>query len=95
MPWISDLRVWPYHLSEAVKAVDALIREHGLAEARIAWQMRLTGHGLGTGFAPYEQPIIAGEMGFMDELQAGMVIAFEPASSRLGSGRCGPRTSCS
>jgi Xaa-Pro aminopeptidase len=50
------------------------------------WQMRLTGHGLGTGFAPYEQPIIAGEMGFMDELKAGMVIAFEPGFFAPGLG---------
>jgi Xaa-Pro aminopeptidase len=64
-------------------AVAKVAESAGLAEY---WQMRLTGHGLGTGFAPYEQPIIAGEMGFMDELQAGMVIAFEPGFFAPGLG---------
>jgi Xaa-Pro aminopeptidase len=61
----------------------AIAEAAGLADY---WQMRLTGHGLGTGFAPYEQPIIAGEMGFMDELKAGMVIAFEPGFFAPGLG---------
>jgi Xaa-Pro aminopeptidase len=60
-----------------------VVEAAGLADY---WQMRLTGHGLGTGFAPYEQPIIAGEMGFMDELKAGMVIAFEPGFFAPGLG---------
>jgi len=64
-------------------AVAAVVDSAGLTEY---WQMRLTGHGVGTGFAPYEQPIIAAEMGFMDELQQGMVIAFEPGFFAPGLG---------
>lgn len=70
--------------TRAVQDGTAKIAESaGLAEY---WQMRLTGHGLGTGFAPYEQPIIAGEMGFMTALEAGMVIAFEPGFFAPGLG---------
>ena len=64
-------------------SVKEIVESAGLQQY---WHSYLTGHGVGTGFAPYEQPIIGSRMGFMKELKAGMVIAFEPGIFRPGVG---------
>jgi Xaa-Pro aminopeptidase len=37
MPWIHDLRIWPYDLNQAVGTLGDLIQEHGLEKAAIAY----------------------------------------------------------
>jgi Xaa-Pro aminopeptidase len=64
-------------------AVGDVVREAGLAEF---WADYITGHGVGTGVGPLEQPIIGTTMGFPERLEAGMVIAFEPGIFKPGVG---------
>lgn len=71
----------------SVRAIqDAVAAVADAAGLRQYWQMELTGHGLGTGLGPYEQPLIAAEMGYATELEAGMVIAYEPGFFAPGLG---------
>ncbi len=65
------------------EAVGNVVRDAGLAEF---WADYITGHGVGTGVGPLEQPIIGTTMGFPERLEAGMVIAFEPGIFKPGVG---------
>lgn len=56
-------------------AVGKIVRKSGL-EAN--WHDYITGHGVGVGIGPIEQPLIGSTMGPERELKEGMVIAFEP-----------------
>ncbi|AWC21265.1 putative peptidase [Aminobacter sp. MSH1] len=42
------------------------------------WHGYITGHGVGVGIGPIEQPLIGSTMGPERELREGMIIAFEP-----------------
>lgn len=42
------------------------------------WHSYITGHGVGMGIGPWEQPLIGDTMGVFTELREGMVIACEP-----------------
>ena len=64
-------------------AVGDVVRDAGLAEF---WADYITGHGVGTGAGPLEQPIIGTTMGFPERLESGMVIAFEPGIFKPGVG---------
>ena len=67
-------------LHEIVREV---VTEAGLTEY---WHKYLTAHGVGTGFAPYELPMIGETVSAPRELKAGMVMAFEPGIFRPGVG---------
>ena len=56
-------------------AVRDIVVKAGLEEH---WHGYITGHGVGIGIGPIEQPLIGSTMGPIRELKAGMVIAFEP-----------------
>lgn len=56
-------------------AVESIIRRAGLTDH---WHGYITGHGVGVGIGPIEQPLIGSTMGPVTALQPGMVIAFEP-----------------
>ncbi len=69
------------------RAIQARVREiadsSGLGQYYHGY---ITGHGVGTTLAPYEQPIIGDQMGSINVLEARMVIAFEPGFFRPGLG---------
>lgn len=75
-------------LSSAIEAVtpgadtqvvqDAVADTVKAAGAEEHWHGYITGHGVGTGLGPWEQPLIGTTMGAITELKEGMVIAFEP-----------------
>lgn len=64
-------------------AVGDVVGDAGLTEF---WADYITGHGVGTGVGPLEQPIIGTTMGFPETLEAGMAIAFEPGIFKPGVG---------
>lgn len=55
--------------------VAAIARDAGLEEH---WAGYITGHGVGTGLGPWEQPIIGTARGSINELQEGMTLCLEP-----------------
>jgi Xaa-Pro aminopeptidase len=63
--------------------VEGIAEDSGLGEYYHGY---ITGHGVGTTLAPYEQPIIGTTMGSITTLRSGMVIAFEPGFFRPGVG---------
>lgn len=64
-------------------AVQAVVREAGLEEF---WAGYITGHGVGTGLGPLEQPIVGSTLGFVERLEPGMVVAYEPGIFKPGVG---------
>lgn len=64
-------------------AVQAVVREAGLEEH---WAGYITGHGVGTGVGPLEQPIVGSTPGFLERLEPGMVVAYEPGIFKPGLG---------
>jgi len=50
------------------------------------WHSYITGHGIGTGSPPYEEPMIGERGGNVEELEPGMVIALEPGIFKPGVG---------
>lgn len=56
-------------------AVEKIIKQAGLTKY---WADYITGHGVGAGIGPIEQPLIGSTMGPVKRLEPGMVIAFEP-----------------
>ncbi len=55
--------------------VEKIIKKAGLTKY---WADYITGHGVGAGIGPIEQPLIGSTMGPVKRLEPGMVIAFEP-----------------
>lgn len=60
---------------EIHKAVEKIIKQAGL---ETHWASYITGHGIGMGLVPWEQPVIGSDPGEITELREGMVLAFEP-----------------
>lgn len=69
--------------ADVQSAVEAVVREAGLEEF---WAGYITGHGVGTGVGPLEQPSVGATPGFVERLQPGMVIAYEPGIFKPGVG---------
>lgn len=64
-------------------AVASVVEQAGLSEY---WADYITGHGIGTGVGPLEQPIVGAGPGMVESLEEGMVIAFEPGIFKPGVG---------
>ena len=64
-------------------AVAQVVEQAGLTEY---WADYITGHGVGTGVGPLEQPIVGAGPGLVEILEEGMVIAFEPGIFKPGVG---------
>lgn len=62
-------------VDEVHNAVSRIAHEAGLSEH---WASYITGHGVGTGLGPWEQPVIGDAHGTITELREGMAIALEP-----------------
>jgi Xaa-Pro aminopeptidase len=71
------------HVRDVQAAVSNVVEQAGLAEY---WADYITGHGIGTGVGPLEQPIVGAGPGLVETLEEGMVIAFEPGIFKPGVG---------
>jgi Xaa-Pro aminopeptidase len=70
-------------VSDVQEAVAGVVRDAGVEEF---WADYITGHGVGTGVGPLEQPIVGAKTGFVTTLEPGMVIAYEPGIFKPGVG---------
>ncbi len=71
------------HVDDVQAAVANVVQQAGLTEY---WADYITGHGIGTGVGPLEQPIVGAGPGMVEILEPGMVIAFEPGIFKPGVG---------